>query len=178
MTHIRDWHLTDGGLLRTVDGGKSWSVLIKQGAAPYKCFTEGSCHFFNANHGVANTTEFGLGNAYYRYFETHDGGTTWSPVIITSTYADNDLPPGTIHLCNLCGDRISYYPPTKVIITHGDHGDEQPKGAVRLSLSMNLGNFVVVIALASGLSLRADAPPGYYATAERQSGQALRSAPD
>ena len=133
----------DGGLLRTVDGGKSWSVLIKQGAAPckcFKCFTEGSSHFFNANHGVANTAEFGSGNAYYRYFETHDGGTTWSPVIITSTYADNDLPPGTIHLCNLCGDRISYYPPTKVIITHGDHGDEQPKGAVRLSLSMNLGN--------------------------------------
>src|SRR5437762_7884763 len=38
-----------------------------------------------------------------------------------------------------CGDGISYYPPTKVIITHGDQGDEQPKGAVRLSLSTNLG---------------------------------------
>ena len=129
-----------GGLLRTTDGGKSWSVLVKEGAAPFKCLTAGSrCHFFNTNHGVANTAEFGLGNAYYRYFETHDGGTTWTPVIITSPYPDNDLPPGTIHLCNLCGDGISYYPPTKVIITHGDQGDEQPKGAVRLSLSMNLG---------------------------------------
>src|SRR5881394_1019552 len=137
-----------------------------------------SFRFYDPNNLPVEPPEFGSGSAYYRYYETHDGGTTWSPVIITSTYADNDLPPGTVRLCNLCGDRISYYPPTKVIITHGDHGDEQPKGAVRLSLSMNLGNFVVVIALASGLSLRADAPPGYYATAERQSGQALRSAPD
>ncbi|PYJ96532.1 MAG: hypothetical protein DME23_20175 [Verrucomicrobia bacterium] len=80
-----------------------------------------------------------LGERLLPLFETHDGGTTWSPVIITSPYPDNDLPPGTIHLCNLCGDGISYYPPTKVIITHGDQGDEQPKGAVRLSLSMNLG---------------------------------------
>ena len=65
---------------------------------------------------------------------------TWTPVLMVSPYPDNNLPPATIHLCNLCGDGISYYPPTKVIITHGDHGDEQPKGAVRLSLSMNLGN--------------------------------------
>ncbi len=122
--------------------GWAWSVLVKEGAAPFKCLTaEGSnCEFFNANHAIARTADVGLGSAYVRFFETQDGGMTWSPVIITSTYADNDLPPGTIHLCNLCGDRISYYPPTKVIITHCDQGDEQPKGAVRLSLSTNLGN--------------------------------------
>ena len=99
-----------------------------------------SFRFYDPNNLPVEPPEFGSGSAYYRYYETHDGGTTWSPVIITSTYADNDLPPGTVRLCNLCGDRISYYPPTKVIITHGDHGDEQPKGVVRLSLSMNLGN--------------------------------------
>ena len=35
---------------------------------------------------------------------------------------------------------------------------------------------VVEMTLASGLGLRADAPPGYYDTAEGQSGQALRTA--
>jgi len=59
-----------GGLLRTADGGKSWSVLVMEGAAPFKCLTAGSrCEFFNANHAVARTAEFGLGNAYYRYLK-------------------------------------------------------------------------------------------------------------
>jgi photosystem II stability/assembly factor-like uncharacterized protein len=131
-----------GGLLRTTDGGKSWAVLVKEGAAPFKCLTaEGSrCEFFNANHAVARTADYGLGSVHVRFFETQDGGMTWTPVLMVPPYPENNLPPGTIHLCNLCGDGISYYPPAKVIITHGDHGDEQPKGAVRLSLSMNLGN--------------------------------------
>ena len=64
---------------------------------------------------------------------------TWTPVVITSPYPDNNLPPGTIHLCNICGGGINYYPPTKVIITVGDMADEKAKGAVRLSLSTNLG---------------------------------------
>ncbi len=131
----------EGGLLRTTDGGKSWSVLVKEGAAPFKCLTaEGSsCEFFNANHAVARTADYGLGSVHVRFFETQDGGMTWTPVLMVPPYPENNLPPGTIHLCNLCGDGISYYPPTKVIITHGDQGDEQPKGAVRLSLSTNLG---------------------------------------
>ena len=131
----------DGALLRTTDGGKSWSVLVKEGAAPFKCLTaEGSsCEFFNANHAVARTADYGLGSVHVRFFETQDGGMTWTPVLMVPPYPENNLPPGTIHLCNLCGDGISYYPPTKVIITHGDQGDEQPKGAVRLSLSTNLG---------------------------------------
>jgi photosystem II stability/assembly factor-like uncharacterized protein len=130
-----------GGLLRTTDGGKSWSVLVKEGAAPFQCLTaEGSrCEFLNANHVVARTAEYGAGSAHVRFFETQDGGISWTPVNIASPYPDNDLPPGMIHLCNICGGGISYFPPTKVIITVGDMADEQAKGAVRLSLSTNLG---------------------------------------
>jgi photosystem II stability/assembly factor-like uncharacterized protein len=130
-----------GGLLRTTDGGKSWTVLVKEGAAPFKCLTaEGSsCEFLNANHAVARTADYGAGSAYVRFFETQDGGMTWSPVIITTSYAEPNLPPGTIHLSNISGGGIGYYPPVKVIITDGDLADEQPKGAVRLSLSLNLG---------------------------------------
>ncbi len=130
-----------GGLLRTTDGGKSESVLVKEGTAPFQCLTaEGSnCEFLNANHVVARTADYGLGSVYVRFFETQDGGMTWTPVIITSPYPDNSLPPGTIHLCHMCGGGISYYPPTKVIITVGDMADEKAKGAVSLSLSTNLG---------------------------------------
>jgi len=130
-----------GGLLRTTDGGKSWSVLVKEGTAPFQCLTaEGSnCEFLNAYHVVARTADYGLGSVYVRFFETQDGGMTWTPVIITSPYPDNSLPPSTIHLCNMCGGGISYYPPTKVIITVGDMADEKAKGAVSFSLSTNLG---------------------------------------
>jgi len=130
-----------GGLLRTTDGGKSWAVLVKGGAAPFQCLTaEGSrCEFFNVDHAVARTADYGAGSVYVRFFETHDGGVKWTPVVITSPYPDNNLPPGTIHLCNICGGGINYYPPTKVIITVGDMADEKAKGAVRLSLSTNLG---------------------------------------
>jgi photosystem II stability/assembly factor-like uncharacterized protein len=120
------------GLLRTRNGGKSWSYC--KTANLYRDF-----HFFNANHGIAREAEYGLGSAYFRFFETHDGGKTWKPVIIASPYPEMNLPPGTIHICNLCRDTVNYYPPAKVIITHGDMADEQPKAAVRLSLSTNLG---------------------------------------
>jgi len=74
-----------GGLLRTTDGGKSESVLVKEGTAPFQCLTaEGSnCEFLNANHVVARTADYGLGSVYVRFFETQDGGMTWTPVIIT-----------------------------------------------------------------------------------------------
>ena len=130
-----------GGLLRTTDGGKSWSVLVKTGAAPFQCLKAAgsSCELLSASHAVARTVEFSTGSAYVRFFETHDSGTNWVPVIVASPIPDNSLPPGMIHLCNSCGGEVSYFPPSKVIITVGDLADEKAKGVVRLSLSTNLG---------------------------------------
>ncbi len=121
------------GLWRTSNGGKTWTCFETT-----KLFRE--FHFQDARHGVARTLDGGLGNAYVRFFGTSDGGRNWEPVLIASPApAEPGLPPGTIHLCNLCADRVNYYPPATVIITHGDLGDEQPKDAVRLSVSTDLG---------------------------------------
>jgi len=120
------------GLLRTTNGGESWDWF--KTPAFYQDF-----HFFNVNHGVASEADVGAGQADFRFFETQDGGATWALVPIVPPNPDADVPPGMIHLCNICGDTVAYYPPAKVIITHGDMGDEEPKDAVRISISTNLG---------------------------------------
>jgi photosystem II stability/assembly factor-like uncharacterized protein len=131
-----------GGLLHTTDAGKTWSVLIKQGAAPYGCFTEASeCRFFNANDGVANTEDGGAGSVVVRYYQTHDGGRNWKPVGIVPPggIPYPNLPPGTVGLSDITPEAMGYCPPANVVITHGDMDDETPKDGVRLSVSTNLG---------------------------------------
>lgn len=127
------WGQGKPGLWRTSNGGKSWSY-----AGTHDLLRD--FHFRDASHGVACSSDYGAGNAYYRFYETPDGGTNWQPVNITPPGGDEPgLPAGTLHLCNLCTDLVDYRPPGKVIITHGDFGDEQPRDAVRLTLSTNLG---------------------------------------
>jgi photosystem II stability/assembly factor-like uncharacterized protein len=131
------WISTKTGLLLTKNGGKTWT----RKAAPFFSFMGGSqCRFLDAEHGVASTEDAGAGSAYYTFFDTKDGGLTWKPVIIVppETYADGSNAPGTVHLSNICGDRMGYYPPGKVVIVCGDLGDETPKGAVRLLVSSDL----------------------------------------
>jgi photosystem II stability/assembly factor-like uncharacterized protein len=131
-----------GGLLRTTDGGKSWSVLINQGALHYGYISEAEqCRFFNTNDGLANTADYAAGSAYVCYYETHNGGKNWQPVVIIppSGIPDLNAPPGTIHLSDITPETIGYCPPANVVITHGDLDDEQPKDGVRLSISTNLG---------------------------------------
>jgi photosystem II stability/assembly factor-like uncharacterized protein len=131
------WLSTTSGLSRTTNGGKTWT----NAAAPKFYFSDGAqCRWLDAHRGVACEADFGAGNAYYNFFDTRDGGLTWQPVMIIppAAYADRSARPGTIHLCNLCCDRIGYYPPGKVIIVAGDMGDEAPKGVVRLRLSRDL----------------------------------------
>lgn len=130
-----------GGLLHTTDGGKSWTVLIKQGTASYGCLTENSdCHFFNANDGVANTADYSAGSVHVCFYETHDGGKNWKPVVIIppgGRYLNER--PGTIGLSDITPETMGYCPPGNAVITHGDMDDEQPKDAVHLSITTNLG---------------------------------------
>jgi photosystem II stability/assembly factor-like uncharacterized protein len=122
------------GLVRTTNGGKSWVPVKTPG------FFE-EMHFVNANHGVAREEDVGLGSAYVRFYETQDGGENWAPVRIVPPDADprEDVANAMIYLCNICEDRMAFHPPSEVIIAHGDMGDEQPKDAVRLTISTNLG---------------------------------------
>ncbi len=126
--------LQDGnrfGLLHTVDGGQSW--------AEYPSGPAGGLHFTDAMNGWAATAEAGAGNIYYSLSETHDGGKTWVPIPVKSPTGETGLPPGTIHLCNICADSF-YYDPSRTIIVYGDEASWKSTGAVRMQVSFDLGS--------------------------------------
>src|SRR6185312_3403360 len=108
------------GLVRTTDGGKSWS-LLNQTNTPI--LTEASSlHFFSSSYGVADTSDGGLGSSYDTFFETHDAGKSWSRIPFTPRHPESMDYPNTFHLSNIDQDRIAFYPPASVIITYGDAG--------------------------------------------------------
>ncbi len=123
------------GLWRTSDGGKSWAFFKRDDILQ-------DFHFTDANHGWARTEDMGAGSAYVRFFQTTDGGITWTPILFIPPDGvdDSDEPPGTIHLSNIAGDQIAYFPPAKAIITTDNNLDyERPKGSVHLQLTTDLG---------------------------------------
>ena len=120
------------GLIRTSDGGLTWTAA-SAADGPYTGY-----RFFSEKDGLANTADVGAGNAYVRFFETHDAGATWSLVPLGSPSPET-LQPGTLHICNICGDTASLFLPGTVILTHGDLAGD-PQGAVRLTVSMDLGS--------------------------------------
>ena len=118
-------------LVRTNDGGKTWVSL------PQKDVENASYQFTTSNDGVAESAGVGAGNLYLNLYDTHDGGASWSPILITAPTPETGLPAGTVHLCNICGDGL-YYDPARVVITYGDLASN-PGGFVRLSVSTDLG---------------------------------------
>jgi photosystem II stability/assembly factor-like uncharacterized protein len=118
-------------LLRTTDGGKTWVSL------PQNEIENANYQFTSPNDGVAESAGVGAGNLYLNLYETHDGGASWSPILIAAPDADPGLPAGTVHLCSICGDSL-YYDPARLVITYGDLASD-PGGAVRLSISTDLG---------------------------------------
>jgi photosystem II stability/assembly factor-like uncharacterized protein len=119
------------GLLHTTDGGQTWTEY------PYG--PASGLHFQNASNGWAITGDVGAGNIYYALSETRDGGKTWAPIPVKVPTEETGLPPGTIHLCSICEDSF-YYDPSRIIIVYGDEASMESKGAVRMQISLDLGN--------------------------------------
>ena len=118
------------GLLHTRDGGQTWTQY------PYG--PSSGLRFTDTAQGWAVQEGVGAGNAYYSVLETQDGGATWNPVPAIPPHPETGLPPGTIHLCNLCSDSF-YFDPARMIVVYGDMGSMQPGGSVRMRVSFDLG---------------------------------------
>jgi photosystem II stability/assembly factor-like uncharacterized protein len=119
------------GLLHTTDGGQDWTEY-PFGPGP-------GIHFADALNGWAVSEDVGAGNIYYTISQTSDGGKTWVPVPVKAPSPEPGLPPGTIHLCNICNDAF-YYDPGRMVIVYGDMGSMEPTGFVSMEVSINLGN--------------------------------------
>jgi photosystem II stability/assembly factor-like uncharacterized protein len=132
-------------LLLTTNAGKTWAPWappeVHSNDTDHYFLVVRNCRFFDGNSGIAKVGNFAAGNAYYNFLETHDGGMTWKPADVIPRHPDPSpgVPPGTFHLCSMCGDGVSCYPPATFVVTYGDLPDAQPEGAVRLSLSANSG---------------------------------------
>jgi photosystem II stability/assembly factor-like uncharacterized protein len=122
-------------LLMTTNGGASWAQV----GASFHYFSEASnVRFADKHYGVAQVGDGGLGSIYYTFYETRDGGLTWTPLAVTSPNSISDEP-GSVHLSNYNGDRMAYYPRKTLITAYGESGDLAPIGYVGLSLSEDLG---------------------------------------
>jgi photosystem II stability/assembly factor-like uncharacterized protein len=119
------------GLLHTADGGQHW--------VEYPFGPGSGLHFSDALNGWALSGDVGAGNIYYTISQTSDGGKTWVPIPVEPQSPEPGLPPGTIHLCNICNDAF-YYDPGRLIIVYGDMGSLEPSGFVSMEVSFDLGN--------------------------------------
>ena len=126
-----------GGLLQTSDGGQTWTQISYGPANP--AFPEYGLHFLNAQNGWAESADVGAGNIYYTLYGTQDGGKTWAALPVKGPSAEAGLPPGTIHLCNICEDSL-YYDPARLVIVHGGEASMQSTGSVQMQVSFDQGS--------------------------------------
>ncbi len=123
------------GLLMTTNGGRSWAQV----GASFHYFTEASnVRFVDDHYGVAQVGDGGLGSIYYTFYETRDGGVSWTPLAVAPPNSISEVS-GAVHLSSYNGDRMAYYPGKTLIVAYGESGDFAPKRYVRLSISTDLG---------------------------------------
>jgi len=122
-------------LLMTTNGGKSWARV----GPSFRYFSDASnVRFVDDHFGVAQVGDGGLGSIYYSFYQTLDGGTSWTPLAVTSPNSISDGP-GTVHLSSYNGDQMAYYPRKTFIVAYGESGDFAPNGYIRLSISKDFG---------------------------------------
>jgi photosystem II stability/assembly factor-like uncharacterized protein len=123
-------------LLRTADGGLTWTPLT--GIGLEQAGGEAGFRFSSPDEGVAEVAGVGAGNLYIQELETHDGGASFEVVPLVGPTNEQGLPPGTLHLCNVCTDAF-HYDPSRAIIVEGDMGTMESRGKVHVKQTTDLG---------------------------------------
>ncbi len=104
------------GLARTSDGGETWTMVNDS------TFCASGCNFkfFNEREGIMSEFDVGAGTAFHMFYETQDGGATWSPFEFISGHMLYSLGnwPGEYTTCNICGDAL-YLDMDRVIVIDG-----------------------------------------------------------
>ncbi len=125
---VLSWDGAD--LYRTGDSGRSWTA-----ASTMHAWVQ-LYDFSSETEGIGTSADSGETQTYWRFYKTQDSGMTWS--LVPVQFPGAGILRGRIRTCNLCGDTVSLFQPEGVIITHGDLAGH-PRGAVRLSVSFDLG---------------------------------------
>ncbi|HMD90619.1 MAG TPA: YCF48-related protein [Anaerolineaceae bacterium] len=123
-------------LLRTTDGGSTWKVITHSLPQDF-LFGSPWMTFLNLKEGWTETYGAGAGQAHIQMFATHDGGVSWSQVMLVNPDSSPGSQPGTLDLCNICEDNF-YYDPIRQFITYGDMASD-PVGKVRASIAFDQG---------------------------------------
>jgi len=124
------------GLLRTQDGGETWTSLTNIGLGD--AGGQANFEFSTPSDGLATAAGVGAGNLYLQKFESHDGGASFTVIPLVGPNPEQGLPEGTVHLCNICMDAF-HYDPARLIVVEGDMATMQPRGALHLQTSTDLG---------------------------------------
>ncbi len=123
-------------LARTTDGGRTWKVITRSMPQDFLIGSAGMT-FLNLKEGWTEVYGAGAGQAHIDLYASHDGGISWNQVLLANPDVNSGDPPGTLNLCNICGDSF-YYDPIRQFITYGDLASD-PVGKVRSSISFDQG---------------------------------------
>lgn len=121
-------------LLCTTNSGDSWRMVADSSSQLMGIL---DCRFADNSVGFARVGDFGLGNAYYSFYKTEDGGKSWNLLMPKRPKSSKWITPNGFHLPNFFGDDVTFYGDSRVIVTTGDLPEGPPGGSVHLSTSTN-----------------------------------------
>jgi hypothetical protein len=120
-------------LIRTLDGGSSWTVLNQN-----RWLTVSRYRFFSQEDGLLYGSGPAAGTAIYNFFETHDGGVTWEPFQFVSSHRRplSEIP-GQYETCNICGDAL-YLDFVRMVVVGGNLAQVE-SGSMPLWITLDRG---------------------------------------